>query len=350
MPANSDERTPPDLSRTLILAPLRKDAEYLAQLLAKHSLDVEICADAECLERAMKDAPGLLIATHEALGNGSVEVIANHARTQPDWSELPVILLLDKNARSTQIQSTLSESWPRTRMVFYHRPVATLELLSGVQSLLLARLRQRDVRDHLERESELRRELNHRVKNILASVLSIVRLTRRSAGSYAELSKDLEDRLTALAEVHSAVFRAGGETIDFAAVVARTIAPYRSGELKRVSASGPPLTISRDAGTALALCLHELVTNALKYGALTTEEGRVSLTWSVVGEGDSEFRLEWKESGGPPVGTPERSGYGTRYLRAALAGLLGREPTIEFAEAGLRFAASGPLSRLLAER
>lgn len=351
MPPSNAEQPAPELSRTIILAPLRRDAEFLAELLAKHSLEVEICENAECLDAALKDPPGLLIATHEALGNGMVDVVAEHLRSQPDWSELPVIVLLDKAARASKIQAALSERWSRTRLVFYHRPVATLELLSGVQSLLLARLRQRDVRDHLDREVELRRELNHRVKNILASVLSIVRLTRRNAKSYAEMSKELEDRLTALAAVHSAVFAAGGESIDLAEVVATTISPYRNdGGKMRISARGPALIINRDAGTALALCLHELVTNALKYGALSVDKGKVSLTWSVDGSDDPEFLIRWNESGGPPVKSPERAGYGTRYLRAALTGLLGSEPSIEFAEAGLKFTAKGPLSRIQSER
>lgn len=351
MPGSSDEAPAPDLSRTLILAPLRKDADYLAELLARHSLAAAICTDAGNLDLELSDPPGLLIATHEALGNGMVDVIARHARAQPDWSELPILVLLDKAARSSKIHEMLAAQWPRTRIVFYHRPVATLELLSGIQSLLLARLRQRDVRDHLEREVELRRELNHRVKNILASVLSIVRLTRRSATSFEEMAKDLEGRLAALAEVHSAVFRAGGETIDVAAVVAMTTAPYRNGTgWTRIHASGPPITISRDAGTALALCLHELVTNALKYGALSTDQGSVALSWTAGDGDDAEFRLDWRESGGPPVTKPDRTGYGTRYLRAALTSLLGREPLIDFAAPGLHFVASGPLSRLKADR
>jgi two-component sensor histidine kinase len=348
MPASQDEKPAPDLTRTLILAPLRKDANYIAELLAKNALPCEICEDSDSLEAALGDTPGLLITTHEALRNGTVDIIAEHVRNQPDWSELPVIVLLDKASRTTNVHAALSERWPRARLVFYHRPVTALELLSGIQSLLLSRLRQRDVRDHLERELELRRELNHRVKNILASVLSIVRLTRRSAKSFDDMSRDLEERLTALAEVHSAVFRAGGETVDFASVVATTIAPYRNGGgISRVAAKGPPLTISRDAATALALSLHELVTNALKYGALSAGEGAVSLTWSVTAGKDPEFRLEWVENGGPQVVPPARTGYGTRYLRAALSGLLGREPAIEFRKTGLRFAASGPVSRLV---
>jgi two-component sensor histidine kinase len=263
---------------------------------------------------------------------------------------LPIVVLLDKAARPAMVHGVLAERWPRSRLVFYHRPVATLELLSGIQSLLLARHRQREVRDHLEREIELRGELNHRVKNILASVLSILHLTRRSATSVDRMTRDFEGRLTALADVHSAVIRAGGETVELATIVETTFAPYRNeSPVERVSASGPKLIITRDAGTALALVLHELVTNALKYGALSEPKGKITLCWSVSAAADPTFKLEWTESGGPELSAPLRVGYGTRYLKAALAGLLGREPTIDFRSSGLLFAASGPLSRIVPE-
>jgi two-component sensor histidine kinase len=347
MPDKRDERPAPDLNRVLILAPLRKDSEYLAELLSKHSIESESCEDEECLQAALRNPPGILVVTHEALSEPILQCVAAHLREQPDWSELPIVVLLDKAGRAANVHSVLALQWPRSRIVFYHRPVATLELLSGIQSLLLARHRQRDVRDHLERELELRRELNHRVKNILASVLSILHLTRRSATSVDEMCREFEGRLTALAEVHSAVVRAGGESVDLAMVVETTVAPYRNGSrVERISASGPPLTITRDAGTALALSLHELVTNALKYGALSVPEGKVQLRWAVSGDAEPLFELEWKENGGPELQPPTRVGYGTRYLKAALTGLLGREPKVEYRRRGLRFVASGPLSRI----
>ena len=112
-----------------------------------------------------------------------------------------------------RIQAALRAAWPRSRQMFYQRPVAALELVTGIQSALLSRLRQREVRDHLERETELRLELNHRVKNILASVLSIFQMTRRSAATIEEFSDVFKGRLMALSNVHSAVFLAGGEGV-----------------------------------------------------------------------------------------------------------------------------------------
>ncbi len=351
MPLDGDDRPAPDLNRALILAPLRKDSEYVAELLSRNAVESEICEDADCLKAGLRDAPGLLIVTHEALTEPILDCVEAHLREQPDWSELPIVVLLDKAGRSTRLHHILAERWVRSRLVFYHRPVATLELLSGIQSLLLARLRQRDVRDHLERERELRRELNHRVKNILASVLSILHLTRRSAASVDQMASDFEGRLTALADVHSAVMREGGETVEIGTIVDTTFAPYLNGSaVERVSASGPNLTITRDAGTALALVLHELATNALKYGALSTPDGMVELRWFVSADANPVFEFSWTENGGPPLRPPARVGYGTRYIKAALAGLLGRQPVIDYDPRGLRCVATGPLSRLTGER
>ena len=97
--------------------------------------------------------------------------------------------------------------------------------MSGIQTALLARHRQRDVRDHIEREMELRNELNHRVKNILASVLSILEMTHRNAASLEDFASDFRARIAALASVHSAAFEAGGESVSLLDVARTTFAP-----------------------------------------------------------------------------------------------------------------------------
>lgn len=338
------------LDEVLVLAPFRKDSEFVRLLLRRHGISCQICRDSRDLEKFLEEPPGVIVATHEALDAQAREVIADHLVSQPGWSELPIIVLLDNRAPHARMRATLAAAWPRSRQVFYQRPVAALELVSGIQSALLARLRQREVRDYIERESELRRELNHRVKNLLASVFSIFQMTRRRATGMEQLASDFEGRLSALANVHSAVFRAGGESVPITEVVDSTFAPYRGDGEQRIVAEGPELTLTKEAGTTLALCLHELVTNALKYGALTNATGRAELHWSVSGETDGTFSMEWIEHGGPPVEEPNRFGYGTTYIRAALMNLTGAPPAIEYRTLGFRCTASGPLSRIIADR
>ncbi|MEZ2409189.1 sensor histidine kinase [Bosea sp. RCC_152_1] len=333
------------LDWVLILAPYRRDAEYLGALLDEHEVAVRQATGPDELASRLTEAPGMLVVTHEALNPSVLSIIAEHLVDQPDWSEMPIIVLLDGAAPHAKIRAELSKTWPRSRQIFFQRPVGSLELLSGLQSALLARLRQRDVRDHIEREIELRRELNHRVKNILASVTAIFGMTRRSATSIDGLADDFSGRLTALSVVHSAIFEAGGETVDLADIIGRTCSPYRANGENLIIAEGPRIQLGRDAGTTLGLCLHELATNALKYGALSRPEGRVHLTWSLKSTSEPTLTISWIESGGPPVAEPPKAGYGTRYIRSALQGLFGVPPEIVFHPEGLRCIAAGPFSR-----
>lgn len=333
------------LDWVLALAPYRRDADYLEKLLTQHGLSVQRAAGLEELAARLEQMPGVFVATHEALNPQVLELVRSHLLDQPDWSEMPIIVLLDRAAPHARIRAELSAAWPGSRQLYYQRPVATLELVSGVQSALLARLRQRDVRDHIEREVELRRELNHRVKNVLASVSSIFGMTLRGAVSLNHFAEDFSGRLTALANVHTAVFQADGESVELAQVADLTFKPYRTTDRDRITAEGPAVILEREAATTLALCFHELATNALKYGALSRPGGKIRLDWSVAPV-DSVLTIQWVESGGPPVSEPTRSGYGTRYLRSALRNLFGSSPTVLYHREGLRFAISGPLSRL----
>ncbi|GGE05835.1 sensor histidine kinase [Tsuneonella deserti] len=334
------------LDWVLVLAPYRRDADYLRTLLVEHDVTVRQAADSKELATRLAEGPGMLVVTHEALDPAALEVIARHLADQPAWAEMPIIVLLDRAAPHARIRSELSAAWPRSRQIFYQRPVATLELLSGVQSALLSRFRQRDVRDHIEREVELRHELNHRVKNILASVRAMFDMTRRNTTSLDQFVEDFSGRLMALSNVHSAVFEAGSETIDFAKVVERTFRPYRIAGKDRVTAHGPAIEIRHNAGTTLALCLHELATNALKYGALSCPEGRVRVEWELSSDSEPMLTIRWVESGGPPVVEPSAPGYGTRYIRSAIRGLFGAPPEIVFDPQGLRCTITGPFFRI----
>ncbi|MCA0031315.1 sensor histidine kinase [Mesorhizobium sp. B263B2A] len=336
------------LDWVLILAPYRKDAAYTASLLQERGLRAQ-AASPEDLKDLLALSPGVLVVTHEALDSEAIATVGGFLHAQPNWSEIPIVVLLDRAAQQSRIQAALSAAWPRSRQIFYQRPVAALELISGIQSALLTRARQRDVRDYLERETELRHELNHRVKNILATVVSIFDMTRRGATSTDGLAQDFKGRLRALSNVHSAVFDAGGETVTLTDVSKSVLAPYISKGQSGITIEGPEVLLSRDAGTTLALSLHELATNAIKYGGLSQPEGRIRLEWNVVSSSEPMLTLRWTETGGPTVVEPSRVGYGTRYMRAALTSLFGEAPDLVFASDGLRFSISGLLSRLTPE-
>lgn len=338
-----------ELDWVLVLAPFRKDADYIAASLREQNLAVRQSQVGEVLSGILSLSPGVIIITHEALNPLIVATIGDHLASQPDWSEVPILVLLEKAAPAVQIRNQLERAWPRARLMFDMRPIARLNLVNTVQTNLLVRLRQKQVRDAIEREVELRLELNHRIKNILASVSSIFQMTRRGATTVEELAADYTGRLHALSNVHTAVFEAGGEEVSLATVIAVTVAPYNSDGLSRIRVQGPDVFINRASATAIALCLHELTTNAIKYGALSQKDGRVDLIWSISEEVAPVFAMEWVETGGPEVVKPTRQGYGTKYVRSALSSLLGAPPIMTFDRHGLRFCAVGLLSRLAAE-
>jgi two-component sensor histidine kinase len=334
------------LDHVLVLAPYRRDAEYLGQLLSEHDIRAETSFGGADVDDRLASSPGVLVATHEALTPETMTSLTAHLARQPDWSEMPIVVLLDRASPNARVRSELGRAWPRARLLFYQRPVTPVELISGVQSALFARLRQRDVRDHIAREIELRRELNHRVKNILASVASIFEMTRRGAATLAEFSEDFRGRLSALSKIHSAVFHSVGEAVPMADVVDLTFEPYRLPGKARIETGGPSVTLSREAATTLALCLHELTTNAIKYGSLSTPEGRVAFRWSLSQGVPVDLLISWRETGGPAVTEPSRTGYGTRYLTAALTSAFGEKPLIVFNPSGLECEVRGRLSRL----
>lgn len=333
------------LDWVLILAPYRKDASYMASLLIEHGIHAQAVTAMELADR-IAGFPGVLVVTHEALNPVAIKIITQFLQDQPNWSEIPIVVLLDRAAPQARIQSTLAGAWPRSRQTFYQRPVAALELVSGIQSALLTRFRQREVRDYLERETELRLELNHRVKNILASVISIFQMTRRGADTVDGLAEDFAGRLTALSNVHSVVFNAGGDEAPLNDIIDATVAPYRVEGRSNIKTVGPDILVPRGVGTTLALCLHELATNAIKYGALSRPEGQIALTWELSTDPDPILTITWTESGGPPVVEPARVGYGTRYMRSALTSVFGERPEFVFDPKGFRFVVRGPLSRL----
>jgi two-component sensor histidine kinase len=338
--------TESELDWVLVLAPFRKDADYIEALLGEQKVEVKAGRTDDDVTHLLSLSPGVIVIAHEALNPRVVAGVEQHLGSQPDWSEVPILILLERAAPISRIRGQLERSWPGARLLFHIRPIARLELMNSIQSNLLVRLRQRQVRNAIERERELRLELNHRIKNILASVTSIFRMTRRGATTVDELADDFTGRLQALSSVHTAVFEANGEDISLSSMVELTVSPYNTTGSKRIRARGPSISISRDAATTIALCLHELITNAIKYGALSRDDGVVDIAWTVSEEAEPVISLQWTEAGGPDVVEPRRQGYGTRYIRSALASVFGSVPQIAFAPDGFRCSVDGALSRL----
>jgi PAS domain S-box-containing protein len=183
-----------------------------------------------------------------------------------------------------------------------------------------------------ERQRLLMREVDHRAKNALAVVQSVVRLT--PADTPARFVSAVEGRVAALARAHTLLAHEGWAGADLAALVEQELAPYGDGGGARVHAAGPPVRVSPHAAQPLGMALHELATNAAKYGALSVPGGRLDVTWRL--DEDGGLDLRWVESAGPPVSVPTRSGFGTMLIDASLRRQLGGTVDLEWNPAGLR--------------
>jgi PAS domain S-box-containing protein len=187
-----------------------------------------------------------------------------------------------------------------------------------------------------ENQQTLINELNHRVKNTLSTVQSIATQTLRTALTPADAREALEDRLIALSMAHDVLTRERWESAELSEIVAAAMAAYGDRREHRIEIAGPEVRLPPRVALALSMALHELSTNAVKYGALSNSVGEVSIRWSCHQAQDSKrLRLVWSELGGPLVQPPRRQGFGTRLIRRTLAAELGGEVTMDFAATGV---------------
>jgi two-component sensor histidine kinase len=190
---------------------------------------------------------------------------------------------------------------------------------------------------HAEKNARLlNAELAHRVKNTLAIVSAIVSQTFQFAASKEEAQATLTQRITALGQAHSTLNQANWRGASIRAVIEDALAPHESGH-HQISVDGPSLTLSPKQSLTLALVINELATNAVKYGALSVEKGRVSVAWQIgAADADDTFRLVWAECNGPAVSKPERRGFGSRLIQQGLATDFGGDVRITYDPQGLR--------------
>ena len=189
-----------------------------------------------------------------------------------------------------------------------------------------------------DRQTLLVREVDHRARNALAVVQSIIRLTR--AESKDAYIAAVEGRITALSRAHVLLSQSRWQGANLSRILDEELAPYRRSEVEKIVTSGPEVFLEPATAQILALALHELATNAAKYGALSSAFGRVKLSWEL---GPNQLVLQWIESGGPLVQPPRSEGYGTRVIGASVERQLDGRATFDWHPEGLRFLMSIPL-------
>jgi two-component sensor histidine kinase/integral membrane sensor domain MASE1 len=213
--------------------------------------------------------------------------------------------------------------------------VLIVALLAFVLAALFAERRRNEtiLKQSKERLQLVVAELDHRVKNVLATVNAVAARTLDASGSMDHFVTAFDGRLRSMASAHELLSRTNWRGLTLSDLLRRELAPYCKSNNNEIA--GPEVTLSAEAGQAV---LHELTTNAAKHGALSTREGRVSVRWHWprIGNAYDGFVIEWEESGGPPVKAPSRSGFGTSVIGDLIHHELGGSVDLAFACNGLR--------------
>lgn len=223
---------------------------------------------------------------------------------------------------------------------FIYQPIRNSDgLVSGIF------VEGQDVTERTRGEQHLRlvvNELNHRVKNTLAMIQAVAAQTFRDANNLPQAQATFSARIMALARANDLLTGENWEGASLSDIVAGVSVAHGGNQPGRFSASGPVVRLSPKIALSLSMAMHELATNAVKYGALSVSDGKVDVTWSVDG---GRLRIGWTESGGPRVHTPDRRGFGSRLVERGLAGEMGGTAKIEFAPTGVVCIIDAPMDQ-----
>ncbi|MDF2689272.1 MAG: sensor histidine kinase [Microvirga sp.] len=352
--------------RAIILAPLGRDAAIAADILRSVGITSEICPDMPALVQAIAQGAGFAIVTDEALRTADLKDLSRWLSDQPPWSDFAFVLLtlrgggIERNPALGRLSEVLGN------VVFLERPFHPGTLVSVARSALRGRRRQYEARARLEdlhqgeerltsaldkekRAAEHQRllidELNHRVKNTLATVQSISAQTLRTADTKEDAREALEKRLLALSRAHDVLTRESWEGADLVEVIEKAIEPYQVSGERRFHIKGPHVRVTPRMSLALAMAMHELATNAVKYGALSNKTGTIEVSWKVQnGAAPPRLALSWTEVGGPPVVAPRRRGFGSRLIERTLANDLDGQVEIAFGPSGVVCTVDAPVA------
>lgn len=248
-----------------------------------------------------------------------------------------------KEERPLRGLEAIAERPDGTRVPFLAAPTPLFDAagkLVGAVNMLIDITERRQAEDQ---QALLVRELHHRVKNTLATVQAIMGSTARSARTIEEFRDALIGRIGSLAKTHLLLSDEGG-AVDFGGILRKELDAFDSGRDGRVTLSGPPVELPSQLAVTLGMAVHELTTNAVRFGALSVPEGKVDVTWSVtIAATGRRLDFEWTESRGPRVSKPKNKGFGTRLLDIVLPGQIQAKAGVDYRREGVRVTCSVPL-------
>lgn len=333
----------------LICAPLRHDASQIAASLGDEFKESTVlCRDVRAVGEALGDlahpSAGLLIVSQEAAGEEMRDLMSAMLQQEPAWSQMPVLFLVTNTRHLPPACSAGAEDGRQHHFLVLERPVRPDILRRLCTSLRAARDRQFEMARLLERlrAGERRQrflfdELQHRTRNMLAVLQAIFKLSARRAENLDSFTRSFEARLASFAATHSALSRDRTQQMDLADLVRINVQTY-SAHSEQLVIDGPPTELPAALSFEIAIILHELATNAAKYGALSTSAGRVEVTWQLgrAPAGSRSVEIDWRERGGPPVSPPRRRGLGSALIQGRnLAG--GSQIEVTYDPSGLHW-------------
>lgn len=325
----------------LVFAPVGRDARVATAILAEIGVRAETCETLDALVHGLGDAACAII-TEEAFAGADRGGLADWVDRQPPWSDFPFLLLGHRGKPpSTDLVDMLGN------VTVLERPFHASTLVNAVRSALRARHRQREAEQHLverhrtaERQSLLIRELHHRVRNMLANMQAMLGATARSTTSMEDFTTAFSARIASLARTQTLLTEDYWQSVSLRSLLLGELAPYDE-EGRRVRLDGPDVELTADIAIPVGMALHELTTNAVKYGSLSVEGGGLWIVWGVRDiDGGRVLDLSWAESGGPEVSAPDRKGFGSVMLERVLAVQCNAQIRQDFAPSGLDFSMS----------
>ncbi|CAO4186628.1 HWE histidine kinase domain-containing protein [Methylorubrum extorquens] len=227
--------------------------------------------------------------------------------------------------------------WVQLRGRAYYRADGAPHSMAGI-SLDVTDRKRAD-----EQRTLLAAEMKHRVKNTIATVQSIAHQTLRNAASLDDARRTLDARLNSLASAHDILTTEATAGVTLAEAVESALQPFRVSPRNRIRFGGPEVRLTSRLTLAVVMALHELATNAVKYGGLSNNSGRIILNWDVEGRASKRLLMRWEEFDGPPVERPSRVGFGTRMIERVLAAEFGGEAKIDYRSRGLVLTLEAPL-------
>jgi PAS domain S-box-containing protein len=262
--------------------------------------------------------------------------------------ECPMAVAL-KEDRAIQEGEAIAERPDGTRVPFLASPTPLHDAsgaVIGAVNMLVDVSGRKQAEEH---QKVLLAELQHRVRNTLAVIRSIARRTAQTSATVEDYAMHFDGRLDAFARVQAAVTRDPTAGIDLASLVADELLACAAQEGKQVSLSGPDVCLQPKAAETFGLAVHELATNAVKYGALSRPEGHVGVTWHLADEeGEPRLRFRWTETGASVLSrAPRRGGFGSELLTRTLPYQLGATTTLTFEPGGLRCTIDLPSRKVL---